>query len=91
MTRHLILASLFALAVAGSAGQAWAGPRCTGTGEKLSEAAVQEMYKSKGYEIVRWKVDGGGCYEIYGRLAGKKVETYIDPWTGAVVKEEVGG
>lgn len=81
----------FAVAAVAVAGPALAGPKCNGSGDKLAEAKVQEMYKAQGYEIVRWKVDGGGCYEIYGRYNGKKVETYIDPWTGSKVKEEVDG
>jgi hypothetical protein len=85
-----ILAAVAAL-VTVAAQPALAGPKCAGSGEKLSEAKVQEMYKAQGYEIVRWKVDGGGCYEIYGKFSGKKVETYIDPWTGNKVKEEIAG
>lgn len=91
MSRFLALLPLASLAIALAAGPASAGPRCTGSGDKLAESKIQEMYKSQGYEIVRWKVDGGGCCEIYGRLTGKKVETYIDPWSGAKVKEEIEG
>ncbi len=69
---------------------ALAGPKCTGNGEKLAESKVQEMYKAQGYEIQRWKISSGGCYEIYGRLQCKKIETYIDPWTGAKLEEHQG-
>jgi hypothetical protein len=72
------------------AGPALAGPACTGQGPKMTEAQVQQAYKAKGYEIQKWKVDKGGCYEIYGRKDGRKVEVYIDPWTAKAVKEEVG-
>lgn len=89
MTRSILLLPILAAGLA--AGPALAGPKCTGNGDKLSEAKVQEQFKGMGYEIARWKVDGGGCYEIYGTLNGKKVETYIDPWTGGKVKEEVKG
>lgn len=87
MSRTLpVLAALLAL----SAGPALAGPKCTGTGEKIAETKVQEMYKAQGYEIMRWKTSSGGCYEIYGKVGGKKVETYIDPWTGNKLEEHLG-
>ncbi len=84
MVRRVALVSTLALLVAGPVS---AGPKCTGNGERLPEAQVQEMYKRQGYEIQRWKISSGGCYEIYGRLNGQKVETYIDPWTGAKLEE----
>lgn len=80
----------FVAFVALAAGPAFAGPKCTGTGEKLPETKVQELYKAQGYEIQRWKIASGGCYEIYGRFQGRKVETYIDPWTGNKVQENAG-
>lgn len=88
MTRSILLLPVLAFALA--AGPALAGPKCAGAGEKLAEAEVQKMYKGQGYEINRWKISSGGCYEIYGKLNGKKVETYIDPWTGNKVKEISG-
>ncbi len=86
MVRMAIAVGILTFALAAPA---LAGPKCTGTGEKLAEAKVQDMYKAMGYEIQRWKISSGGCYEIYGRLNGKKVETYIDPWTGAKLEEHV--
>lgn len=88
MNRSTLILPILAIAL--GAGPAFAGPKCTGSGEKLAESKVQEMYKGQGYEIVRWKVSSGGCYEIYGRLNGNRVETYIDPWTGEKVKESKG-
>lgn len=74
-----------------SALPAMAGPTCTGQGEKLAEAKVRQMYVEKGYEIRKWKVSSGGCYEIYGIQNGRKVEVYIDPWTGEELQKHVEG
>ena len=77
-----LCAALFAL-------PALAGSTCTGSGEKLPEAQVRKMYENQGIEIRKWKISSGGCYEIYGYEDGKKVEIYIDPWTGNPVKKIV--
>ncbi len=87
MLRIASAATVIALSIAAPA---FAGPKCSGSGEKLAESKVQEMYKAQGYEIQRWKISSGGCYEIYGRLNGKKVETYIDPWTANKLEEHQG-
>jgi hypothetical protein len=50
----------------------------------------------QGYEIKKFKVTGGNCYEIYGYDKDKrKVEIYFDPVSGKVVihefEDEKGG
>ena len=50
----------------------------------------QQDLKNQGYEIKKFKVTDGNCYEIYGKnKEGKKVEIYFDPVTGKKVKEEI--
>ncbi|WP_327438219.1 PepSY domain-containing protein [Pseudomonas donghuensis] len=50
----------------------------------------QEALKTQGYEIKKFKVTDGNCYEIYGKnKEGKKVEIYFDPVSGKKVKEEI--
>jgi hypothetical protein len=39
-----------------------------------------------GYKIDVFKKTAGGCYEIYGRRAGKRVEAYFHPITGHLVR-----
>ncbi|HFD15590.1 MAG TPA: PepSY domain-containing protein [Rhodospirillales bacterium] len=80
------LLTAFASLIALSA-PAIAGPSCDGTGDKLPEQQVREQYEGQGYEIRKWKVSSGGCYEFYGYENGKKVEVYIDPWTGEIVRK----
>ncbi|MHA6561980.1 PepSY domain-containing protein [Pseudomonas alliivorans] len=73
---------------------ALAGPQCT-TAEKSQwqeQAKFQEQLKAQGYEISKFKVTDGNCYEIYGFDKEKrKVEIYHDPVTGKAVKTEIKG
>ncbi|MEX6504101.1 PepSY domain-containing protein [Pseudomonas zhanjiangensis] len=49
----------------------------------------QQELVLQGYEIRKFKVTGGNCYEIYGYDKDKrKVEIYFDPVSGEVVKHE---
>ncbi len=49
----------------------------------------QQELVLQGYEIKKFKVTGGNCYEIYGYDKDKrKVEIYFDPVSGKVVKHE---
>ena len=80
----LVLASPLALA----------GPQCT-TAERSQwqdQQAFQDKLKADGYQISKFKVTDGNCYEIYGFDKDKrKVEIYHDPVTGKAVKTEVKG
>ncbi|RMN28834.1 hypothetical protein ALQ62_05487 [Pseudomonas coronafaciens pv. zizaniae] len=71
---------------------ALAGPQCT-TAEKSQwqdQAKFQEQLKAEGYQISKFKVTDGNCYEIYGFDKDKrKVEIYHDPVTGKAVKTEI--
>ena len=54
-----------------------------------NEAAFKAKLESQGYQIKTFKVSKGQCYEIYGfDKAGKKVEIYFDPATGAVLEQK---
>ncbi|MDR8363996.1 PepSY domain-containing protein [Pseudomonas sp. JL3] len=85
--RKLLLLSLLA-----ASPLAIAGPQCTTTDKAQwqDQAKFQEELKNKGYNIKKFKVTAGNCYEIYGWDKDKrKVEIYFDPVTGKVVKEEI--
>lgn len=85
--RKILLLALFAISPL-----AVAGPECT-TADKSEwqdQKAFQEKLKAEGYDIKKFKVTPGNCYEIYGWNKDKqKVEIYYNPVTGAVVKEEI--
>lgn len=72
-------------------GTALAGPKCTDAPKTdwQDQAAFQEQLKAQGYEIKKFKVTSGNCYEIYGHDAEKaKVEIYFNPVDGSIVKME---
>ena len=53
----------------------------------MKEADFKKGLETQGYQIKTFKVSKGKCYEIYGfDKAGKKVEIYFDPATGAALE-----
>jgi len=83
-------ASLIVAAAAFAPAAALAAPQCTTEPKEkwLSEDAMKAKVTELGYTARVFRVSGP-CYEIYGQnAAGKKVEVYFNPVTGAVVKEE---
>lgn len=85
--RKLLLISLLAVSPL-----TLAGPQCptTDKAQWQDQAKFQEDLKAQGYEIKKFKVTSGNCYEIYGyNKAKQKVEIYFDPVSGKVVKQEI--
>jgi hypothetical protein len=81
---------IFALVAISQA--AFAGPKCTDEPKEkwLDQKAFQQKLIDQKYKIKVFKVTKGDCYEIYGwDEAGKKVEIYFNPVSGAKVKEVV--
>ncbi|MFC0710077.1 PepSY domain-containing protein [Azorhizophilus paspali] len=71
---------------------ALAGPRCSEVDKAQwqDSAKFQEQLKAQGYEIRKFKVTDGNCYEIYGfDKDRRKVEIYFDPVSGKPVKENI--
>ena len=68
----------------------FAKTECT-TADKATwqdQAKFQEDLKAQGYDIKKFKVTAGNCYEIYGQdSAGKRIEVYFHPISGKVVEE----
>lgn len=67
------------------------GPLCTNADKAQwqDQAKFQENLKAQGYEIKKFKVTDGNCYEIYGLDKDKrKVEIYFDPVSGDAMQEE---
>ncbi|UUY10428.1 PepSY domain-containing protein [Pseudomonas sp. J452] len=83
---------LLLLSLALASPLAFAGPQCS-TAEPSQwqdQAKFQENLKAEGYEIKKFKVTAGNCYEIYGWNKDKqKVEIYFDPVSGKAVKSEI--
>jgi hypothetical protein len=71
---------------------AFAGPECTTADQTQwqDQAKFQDDLKIQGFEIKKFKVTKGNCYEIYGwNKDGKKVEIYFDPVSGKAVKTKI--
>ena len=70
----------------------FAATQCT-TADKSQwqdQDKFQADLKAQGYEIKKFKVTDGNCYEIYGWNKDKqKVEIYFDPVSGEAVKTDI--
>lgn len=83
---------LLLLSLALASPLAVAGPQCTTTDKAQwqDQSTFQEDLKAQGYEIKKFKITDGNCYEIYGWNKDKqKVEIYFDPVSGNAVKTEI--
>ena len=76
--KYLVLATGLSL----TAIPAFAEPTCT-PGEALKPVweAIKAFEDAKG-EVLKFKINDGGCYEVYGKLDGVKMEVFYDPNTG---------
>lgn len=85
--RYLLLPTLLL-----TSASAVAGPICTEAERSTWQdpERFQASLREQGYEIRKFKVTDGNCYEIYGYDKDRrKVEIYHDPVSGKAVKTEV--
>lgn len=92
MRKFLIVPAL-ALAVATSGASAFASDgavRVDAPREQwLSIAQITEKFTSQGYDVRGVKVEKGG-YEVYAiDKDGKRLETYVHPVSGEILKSEM--
>ncbi len=53
----------------------------------MKEDTFRKRVEAQGYEIKKFKVSSGRCYEIYGfDKGGKRVEIYFDPVSAAILE-----
>ena len=86
--RRLLLPLLFASPLALAA-----EPQCTQADKSTWQDAekFQAQLRDQGYEIKKFKITKGNCYEIDGfDKDRRKVEIYHDPVSGKAVKSEIG-
>lgn len=87
-------ATLLTLTLSATSALALAGPQCTSepNDKWQDQTAFQDNLKAQGYQIKKFKVTSGNCYEIYGHdKDGKKVEIYFNPVDGSIVKQNIEG
>jgi hypothetical protein len=59
-----------------------AEPACAPATDPAPVWQAIQSFEAEGGTIIAFKINGGGCYEIYGKLNGKKMEVFFDPNTG---------
>lgn len=85
MKKYLLLTAVL------FSGISFAGPVCTeqDKADWLDQKQFQTNLKNEGYNIKKFKVTNGNCYEIYAwDKKGKKVEIYFNPISGEIVKQK---
>lgn len=91
--RKLLIVPALALAMATAAGASFASsdtvridaPR----DQWLTIAQVTEKFTSQGYDVRQVKVEKGR-YEVYAiDMDGRRIETYVHPVTGEILKREM--
>jgi hypothetical protein len=86
--KEISMKKLFvSIALTVAATGAFAGTSCNVPQDKwMNEGDFKAGLEAQGYQIKTFKVSKGKCYEIYGfDKAGKKVEIYFNPETGAAL------
>ena len=56
----------------------------------MSRDQVAKMFTEKGYDVRKVKREDN-CLEVYAIKDGKKMEIYIDPVTGDIVRTKIKG
>lgn len=55
--------------------------------EWMSEAKIRQIFGDKDYQLTKFKVSGGNCYEFYAvHHDGSVVEAYYNPVSGEVMR-----
>ena len=83
--------TVFAVAVLAASTAALADEKCPEVAREqwLRAEEVQARLEAKGVEVKRVKREGS-CYEVKGRdREGRKLELYVSPADGSIVKEKV--
>ena len=76
--KKLILTTLFATLAA----PVFAEPACTPGAELKPVWEAMKSFEEEGGNVIAFKINSGGCYEIYGQLNDTKMEVFFDPNTG---------
>jgi hypothetical protein len=79
----IILTSAFALFA--TTGLAFAEPSCTPGASVKPMWESLKTFESAGGVVLQMKINPGKCYEVYGKIDGKKFEVFYDPNTGAEI------
>jgi hypothetical protein len=84
--KKIIIAALLSLAAV----PALAEPACTPGATLKPVWESMKAFEDQGGVVLKFKINDGGCYEIYGTAEGKNYEVFFDPNTG-VEMERIEG
>jgi hypothetical protein len=76
--KKTLLATIMMLAAV----PAFAEPSCNPGAELTPIWQSIKTFEDEGGEVMSFKINGGGCYEIYGKVDGANMEVFFDPNTG---------
>jgi len=76
--KKLIIAAVISL----SAVPAFAEPSCTPGDTQTPIWEAIKTFEDEGGQVIAFKINSGGCYEIYGSLDDTNMEVFFDPNTG---------
>jgi hypothetical protein len=76
--KKIIIATLFAV----SAAPAFAEPSCNPGADLKPVWEAVKSFEETGGEVMSFKINDGGCYEIYGKVNDTNMEVFFDPNTG---------
>ena len=68
------------------AAPAFAEPACEAAATPTPVWEAVKTFEEEGGVVVAFKINDGGCYEIYGTLGEAKFEVFFDPATGAEIE-----
>jgi hypothetical protein len=80
--KHYIVAALLSVAAA----PVFAEPSCAPTETMKPVWEAIKSFESEGGKVIAFKINDGGCYEIYGSLNDTNMEVFFDPATGVEIE-----
>ena len=72
---------IFAAILSAAAAPAFAEPSCNPGSEVTPVWQSLQKFEQAGGQVVSFKINSGGCYEIYGKVDGVNMEIFFDPNT----------
>tara|TARA_R110002124_G_scaffold224698_1_gene389989 strand:+ start:1353 stop:1610 length:258 start_codon:yes stop_codon:yes gene_type:complete len=73
-------------ALATLAAPAFAEPSCNPGTDLKPVWESMKTFEEEGGKVLAFKINSGGCYEIYGSQNDTKMEVFFDPNTGAEIE-----
>lgn len=73
-------------AFATSAAPVFAEPTCTPDADLKPVWESMKAFEDEGGKVLAFKINSGGCYEVYGTVNDTKLEVFFDPNTGVEIE-----